>query len=67
MKTNTVTLTGNVVMTQGKNVLRGDRLVVNLTSGVSRVESGKNGHGRVQGLFLPGGACPPEGAAGPLH
>jgi lipopolysaccharide export system protein LptA len=58
MKTNTVTLTGNVVMTQGKNVLRGDRLVVNLTSGVSRVESGKNGSGRVQGLFLPGNGAP---------
>jgi len=58
MKTNTVTLTGNVVMTQGKNILRGDRLVVNLTSGVSRVESAKNGHGRVQGLFLPGSAPP---------
>ncbi len=55
MKTNTVTLTGNVVMTQGKNVLRGDKLVVDLTSGVSRVESGKNSRGRVQGLFLPGG------------
>ena len=55
MKTNTVTLTGNVVMTQGQNVLRGERLVVDLTSGVSRVESGKNGQGRVQGLFQPGG------------
>jgi lipopolysaccharide export system protein LptA len=55
MKNNTVTLTGNpVVMTQGQNVLRGDRLVVDLTSGVSRVESGKNGQGRVQGLFQPG-------------
>jgi len=54
MKTNTVTLSGNVVMTQGKNVLRGERLVVDLTSGVSKVESGKNGQGRVQGLFLPG-------------
>lgn len=54
MKTNTVTLTGNVVMTQGQNVLRGDRLMVDLTSGVSRVEAGKNGQGRVQGLFLPG-------------
>ena len=53
MKTNTVTLYGKVVMTQGKNVLRGDRLVVDLTSGVSRVESGKNGQDRVQGLFLP--------------
>jgi lipopolysaccharide export system protein LptA len=58
MKTNTVTLTGNVIMTQGQNVLRGERLVVDLTSGVSRVESGKNGQGRVQGLFLPGSAGP---------
>jgi lipopolysaccharide export system protein LptA len=48
MKTNTVTLIGNVVVTQGQNVLRGDRLIVDLTSGVSRVEGG-----RVQGLFLP--------------
>jgi lipopolysaccharide export system protein LptA len=67
MKTNTVTLTGNVVMTQGKNILRGERLVVDLTSGVSKVESGKNGQGRVQGLFLPGSA--PElkpGGAAPL-
>jgi lipopolysaccharide export system protein LptA len=53
MTTNTVTLTGSVVMTQGQNVLKGERLVVDLTSGVSRVE-GKNGQGRVQGLFLPG-------------
>jgi lipopolysaccharide export system protein LptA len=59
MQTNTVTLSGNVVLTQGKNVLRGERLVVDLTSGVSRVESGKNGHGRVQGLFLPD-SVPPD-------
>lgn len=54
MKSNTVTLTGNpVVMTQGQNVLRGGKLVVDLTSGVSRVEGG-----RVQGLIIPGGAGP---------
>ena len=66
MKTNTVTLTGNVVMTQGQNVLRGERLMVDLTSGVSRVESGKNGQGRVQGLFLPGsgGLDPKSGVLG---
>ena len=58
MRANTVTLSGNVVMTQGQNVLRGERLVVDLTSGVSRVESGKNGQGRVQGLFIPGSAGP---------
>jgi lipopolysaccharide export system protein LptA len=56
MPSNTVTLSGNVVMTQGKNVLRGDKLVVNLTSGVSRVESGRRGRGRVQGLFIPSSA-----------
>jgi lipopolysaccharide export system protein LptA len=56
MKANTVTLSGNVLVTQGQNVLRGDRLIVDLTSGVSRVESGKAGQGRVQGLFMPGSA-----------
>lgn len=60
MKANTVTLQGGVVMTQGPNVLRGDRLVVDLTSGAARVESGKTGQGRVQGLFQSsgGGASP---------
>lgn len=56
MRANTVTLTGNVTMTQGKNVLRGEKLVVDLTSGVSRVESGKNRP--VQGLFPTTGATP---------
>jgi lipopolysaccharide export system protein LptA len=65
MPTNTVTLTGNVVMTQGKNVLRGEKLVVDLTTGVSRVESGKNGKGRVQGLFLPSGGGPGAPASAP--
>ena len=36
MRTNTVTLIGNVVVTQGQNVLRGERLVVDLTTGVSQ-------------------------------
>ena len=61
MPSNTVTLTGEVVMTQGQNVLRGDKLVVNLTDGVSRVESAKNGRGRVEGLFVPSDA-PKTGA-----
>ncbi|WP_246164102.1 LptA/OstA family protein [Blastochloris sulfoviridis] len=54
MATNTVTLSGNVVLTQGPNVLRGERLIVDLNSGVSRIEAGKGGTGRVQGLFVPG-------------
>ena len=69
MRTNTVTLLGNVLVTQGQNVLRGDRLIVDLTSGISRVESGKPGQGgRVQGLFVPSGSNPitkPESLPGP--
>jgi len=42
MKTNTVTLQGNVVVSQGPNVMRGERLVVDLTTGVSRVDAGKS-------------------------
>jgi lipopolysaccharide export system protein LptA len=41
-------MTGGVVLTQCKNVLRGDRLKVDMTTGVSRVESDS---GQVQGLF----------------
>jgi lipopolysaccharide export system protein LptA len=50
MKTNTVTLTGKpVVITQGPNILKGERLVVDLTTSFARVE------GRVTGLFSTGG------------
>jgi lipopolysaccharide export system protein LptA len=54
MKSNTVVLSGKVVVSQGQNVLRGDRLVVDLTAQTSRLESARGGSGRVQGLFLPG-------------
>jgi len=80
MKANTVTMLGGVVMTQGQNVLRGDRLVVNLTTGISRVEMGQGG--RVQGIFqgsksdvgkgttappAPGNGNPPKDAGKPLR
>jgi lipopolysaccharide export system protein LptA len=64
MRTNTVTMTGNVVMTQAQNVLRGERLVVDLANGVSRVES-KAGQGQVQGLFQAGGVGKTEGSGVP--
>jgi len=48
MRTNTVVLSGKVVVTKGKDVLRGERLIVNLTDGVSRMEGG-----RVEALFEP--------------
>jgi lipopolysaccharide export system protein LptA len=53
MKSNTVTLQGNVLVSQGQNVLRGERLVVDLTTGVSRVDSGKS-NGPVRMLIQQG-------------
>src|SRR6185503_4537508 len=38
-RANLITMVGGVVLTQCKNVLRGDRLKVDMTTGVSRVES----------------------------
>jgi lipopolysaccharide export system protein LptA len=49
MRENIVTLTGNVVVTKGADVLRGQRLVVDLTNGVSKMDQG-----RVEGLFQAG-------------
>ncbi|MCO5131963.1 MAG: LPS ABC transporter substrate-binding protein LptA [Xanthobacteraceae bacterium] len=62
-RANLITMKGNVVLTQCKNVLRGDRLLVNMTTGVSRVESDS---GRVQGLFIQseGGGCGAKASGG---
>src|SRR3954447_20044736 len=51
-RSNLITMLGGIVLTQGKNVLRGDRRMVDMTTGVSRVESDS---GRVQGLFQSSG------------
>ena len=51
----TIELFGSIVLTRGENVIRGDRLELNLKTGRSRViseASGKSG-GRVKGLFIP--------------
>ena len=53
-KSNLVTMLGGVVLTQCKNVLKGDRLIVDMTTGVSRVESDS---GKVQGLFINQQGC----------
>jgi lipopolysaccharide export system protein LptA len=62
MKANTITLSGNVVVSQGQNVMRGERVVVDMTTGVSRVESGgKVGQNRVRALIQPGKGDTPGG------
>lgn len=47
----TITLTGNVVLMQDKNVSQGDRLVIDQKSGHSVISS--NANSRVRGVFYP--------------
>ena len=55
-----VTVGGNVVLMQGKNVLKGDRLVIDLKTGESRFENRGNNAagGRIRALFMPKEAKP---------
>ena len=55
LPTQLVTVGGNVVLTQGKNVLKGDRLVIDLKTGESRFENTGNtaAGGRIRALFMP--------------
>ncbi len=50
MKLNTVTLQGNVVLTKEQNVLKGQRLVVDLTTGAAKIDGGDHG---VSALLIP--------------
>jgi hypothetical protein len=47
---------GNVVLTQGRNVLKGDRLIIDLKTGESRFENQDRtvAGGRIRALFVPG-------------
>lgn len=49
-KAQTFVMTGNVVLTQGKNVVKGDKLTVDLVTNNAHVTSNK----RVQMLLIPG-------------
>jgi lipopolysaccharide export system protein LptA len=59
-----VTVGGNVVLTQGQNVLNGNRLLIDLKTGESRFENTGNtaAGGRIRGLFMPKDAAKSKGA-----
>ena len=62
LKAKTITLSGNVVVSQGQSVIHGERVVVDTATGNARVESGGSGPtgtsaagaGRVRALIQPG-------------
>jgi len=50
----TVTLTGNVILVQDKNVVKGEKLIIDQKTGHSTlVSSPKVDKGRVRGVFYP--------------
>ena len=64
--TDTITLTGNVVVAQDKNVLQGEKLVIETKTGRSTMvatNQGRNASGRVRGVFYPSTTTPPAGAS----
>lgn len=61
---NKITLSGNVTLTQATNVIKGDRLVYDMTTGQAQVYAGQTA-GRVRSVFTPGsggGGAAPGGA-----
>ena len=50
----TIEMTGDVVLTQGRNAISGERLAIDLEGGVANLE------GRVQTVVLPGAAGAPQ-------
>lgn len=57
---NRVVLTGNVALSDGPNVTRGDKIVYDLNTGIANVETTTGG--RVRALFVPGSG--PDAAQG---
>ena len=62
LETKTITLSGNVVVSQGQNVIHGEKVVVDTVTGSAKVESGSSNGGagapgqtpRVRALIQPG-------------
>lgn len=51
---NEAELTGGVTITRGKNILEGERAIVDLTNNTSRLFGNPQSNERVRGLFYPG-------------
>ncbi|HEX2255305.1 MAG TPA: LptA/OstA family protein [Afifellaceae bacterium] len=60
MADETIVLTGNVVLTEDENIVRGERLVVDLRTGEAQMQGG-----RVQTILVPGRAQEDQGGGEP--
>ena len=68
LEPDTITMTGDVVMVQGDNVVKGDKLVIQVKTGHADVVSdatGRNKPERVRGVFYNTGQTAPAGQQAP--
>jgi lipopolysaccharide export system protein LptA len=64
----TLVMSGQVIVAQGDNVLRGDRLTIIVKTGQATMETGTKGRGkpgRVRGVFYPNKASPASAVQAP--
>lgn len=52
-KENIATLTGNVKIVRGKNILEGSKAIVDLNTNISKIFGNSSSKGRVRGVFYP--------------
>jgi lipopolysaccharide export system protein LptA len=72
MKTDQITLTGGVIVTRGDNIIKGDRMIIDVATGKTTISSNAVSAGgkkppRVRGVFQPSqkpGAAPAPAPAG---
>lgn len=64
LASNTITITGDVVVAQGQSVIHGTKLVIDSKTGKATMVNNGAGHGRVRGIFYPNSSTP-QGAPTP--
>jgi lipopolysaccharide export system protein LptA len=63
-----IVMTGDVIVVQGQDVARGDKLIINVAAHQARMVSAATGlgkPGRVRGVYFPDKAAPATPAAKP--
>jgi lipopolysaccharide export system protein LptA len=68
LEPDTITMTGDVVVVQGDNVVKGDKLVIQVKTGHANIISnatGRNKPERVRGVFYNGNTSAPNAPAAP--
>ncbi len=61
LASDTITITGDVIVSQGQSVVHGDKMVIDVKTGRATMASnakGRGAPGRVRGIFYPNGATP---------